>query len=267
MKNLLAAAALFASVAAFGADVATVNGRAINDNQVREAVPGLNEAQKKNSLKDTNIKREALGALIDQELLVQEAEKSKLEADPQFVAAMAATRRRLLSDMLLQKNVGARLTEANVRKYYDSNKSNYTADLIHLQHILVGDENAAQDMLRRARAQGADFQKLAEESSKDPGAKFNRGDLGFLARGRWAPEIINAAFSAKDGSIIGPIRTSYGYHVVKVMARRPGRPLEYADVQARVAEDYRMELTRGFVDKLHSQAKIQIDTPTLEKVN
>jgi peptidyl-prolyl cis-trans isomerase C len=252
--------------AAGAADLAKVNGKPITDRDLKASLPGWNEGQRNAALKDASTRRQVLVSLIEQELLTQEAEKAKLDQDASFKQAMDAYRKRLLGDMLMSRNLSSKVSDAQARKYYESHKYRYTTDQIQVQHILVNDEAQARELLRKAKEPGADFQALAERSSKDPGAKNNRGDLGFLQRGKWNEDFLNAAFAAKDGDLVGPVKTSYGYHVIKVIGRRPGKALEYEDVQLRVMSDMQEELKRGYLDKLKSQAKITIDDKALDKL-
>jgi peptidyl-prolyl cis-trans isomerase C len=251
----------------FGAtDLAKVNGRAITDRELKASLPGWNEGQKTAALKDASTRRQVLVALIEAELLTQEAEKAKLDQDPQFKQAIDAYRRRLLGDMLMQRNLASKVSDASARKYYESHKYRYTTDQIHVHHVLVNDEAQAREVMRKAKEPNADFQAIAERMSKDPNAKNNRGDLGFLQRGKWNEDFLNAAFAAKDGELVGPVKTSYGYHVIKVIERKPGKALEYEDVQLRVMADMQDELKRGYLDKLKAQAKITIDDKALDKL-
>lgn len=117
-----------------------------------------------------------------------------------------------------------------------------------------------------AKASDADFQALAEKHSKDPSAKNNRGDLGFFGRDRMVPEFTEAAFSADDGQVVGPIKTSYGYHVIKVIERKMGKPLSLSDVQYRVRSDLFQSVRQDYVGKLRQQAKINVQDKVIDKL-
>jgi len=96
--------------------------------------------------------------------------------------------------------------------------------------------------------------------------KNNRGDLGFFGRDKMVPEFTEPAFEAKDGQIIGPIKTQYGYHVIKVIEKKIGKPLDYAEVEYRVRSDLRNEIAQTYVAQLRKQAKVQVDEKALEKM-
>jgi len=261
-KQLLPAAVLVGlatvSISWSATELAKVNGRAITDKDLTMALGGLNEGQRQNLLKDSNSKRQVLNGLIDQEILVQQAEKEKLDQDNEFKDALAAFRRQYLSNRLLQKALGDKLTESAAKKYYEAHKERFSTDQVHAQHILVQTEDQARDIIKKANTAGTDFQELAEKFSKDPSAKNNRGDLGFFGRDRMVPEFTEAAFAGAENEIVGPVKTSYGYHVIKVIKKKKGKALEFSEVELNVQNQLRQELTQNYIAKLRQQAKVQI---------
>lgn len=262
---LVIAAGLSATALA-AKELAKVNGKPITDKDMIAALGGMNEGGAKSALKDVNSRRSILAKLVDQEILVQEAEKQKLDQDEQYKDALNAFRKQFLTNRVLQQNLGSKLTDAATKKYYENNKTRYSTDEVHAQHILVKDEKDARDILAKAKAPGADFQKLAEQNSKDPSAKNNRGDLGYFGRDRMVPEFTEAAFAAKDGEIVGPVKTSFGFHIIKVIERKVGKPMTYDEVEMRVRNDYQQELIKNFLDKLRSQSKVTIDDNAVSKM-
>lgn len=245
-------------------ELAKVNGRAITDKDLRSALGGLNEPQKDNILKDANSRRQILNSIIDQEVLTDEARKEKLDQDQDYKDALAAFQKQYLASKILQKNLGAKMSESSAKKYYDAHKQRYSTDQVQAQHILVSDEEKAREIMKLAQAPNADFQELAEKNSKDPSAKNNRGDLGFFGRDRMVPEFTEAAFQGKEGEIVGPVKTSYGYHIIKVVKKKPGKILDFEDVEVRVKNDLRNELTQNYVSKLRAQAKIQVNDKAVD---
>ncbi|HYM62198.1 MAG TPA: SurA N-terminal domain-containing protein, partial [Thermoanaerobaculia bacterium] len=157
-------------------------------------------------------------------------------------------------------------SDADLRKRYDASHEDYrTKEAAHILHILIKvDPNApppvdaaakakAEDLVKQLRA-GADFAKLAKENSGDPSSSGNGGDMGFIERGLTVEPFENAAFSVPLNAISDPIRTKeYGYHIIKVLARRPEgyrpfeevRPQLVAQVTDQLAKDHaRDEITR-----------------------
>jgi peptidyl-prolyl cis-trans isomerase C len=270
-KNLFMLSAVFLAitvvVSAWAVDLAKVNDRAITDKDIQMALSGLNDGQRTSFLKDINNKRQILSNLIDQEILAQEAEKEKLDQDQEYKDALATFRKQFLANRILQKNLGAQLNDKAARKYYDQHKIQYSTDQVNAMHILLTDEAQAQDILKKAKGPDVDFQALAEKFSKDPSAKNNRGDLGIINRNSpFVKEFKDAAFSAKEGAIVGPVKTAFGYHIIKVAKKKVGKALEYDEVELRVKGDLRQEMIEDYVNKIKQQAKVSVEDKALEKL-
>jgi peptidyl-prolyl cis-trans isomerase C len=252
---------------AWSMDVATVNGKSVTDKDVEQSLGGMNDNQRHSLLRDYNARRQALNSVIDQELLDQEAKKEKMDQDDAFKTALDNFKRQYLASQVLRKNLSGKVTESAAKRFYEANKVRYSTEQVHAQHILVTDESKAMEILKMAQEPNADFQALAEKYSKDPSVKNNRGDIGFFGRGgQFVPEFTNAAFAAKEGEIIGPVRTSYGYHIIKIVDRKPGKILEYSDVEGRVMSDLQAETTQKYMENLRKEAKVSVDEKALQKM-
>lgn len=259
------AMAIVTAQASAAVELAKVNGRSLTDKDLNGALGGLNEGQRKNLLADANARRQVLLNVIDQELLAQEAEKQKMDQDQDYKDAIALFRKQYLSNRLLNKNLTSKLSDASARKFYESHKPQFSTDLVRVQHILLTDEASARAMIKKAGEPGADFQELAEKNSKDPSSKNNRGDLGFIPRDRMVPEFTEAAFTAEVGKVVGPVKTAFGYHVIKVTERKLGKTLNYDEVELRVKNALQQELLQAYVSTLKKGAKVEINEANLSK--
>lgn len=255
---ILAVAGLTAASVAMATELAKVNDRTITDKDLKGALSGLNEGQKASVLKDANSRKQILNSLIEQELLVSEALKEKLDQDQEYKDAMEAFRKQYLANRLLHKHLSAKFTDSAVKKYYDAHKTRYSTDQVHAMHILVDDEAKAKEIMKEVKAPGANFQALAEKYSKDPSAKNNRGDLGFFGRDRMVPEFTEAAFAGDENEIVGPVKTAYGYHIIKVLEKKAGKAMDFDDVEVRVRNELRQDLTEQYVGGLRKSAKIKV---------
>lgn len=137
----------------------------------------------------------------------------------------------IMNDKLREKLGGAlTATEADAKKYFETNKASY--EEVNADHILVKTEAEAKAIRERV-VKGEDFNKLAAELSIDPSAKENKGNLGFFARGAMVAEFETAAFNMKPGEISQPIKTEYGYHIIKVLEKKSA---VYEDVKDSIVE-------------------------------
>ncbi len=247
-------------------DIATVNGKAITDSDLISALAGMNEGQRQSFLRDPANRREVVQGLIDQELVISEGEKAKLDQEPEYKKALAQFRKQYLAARMMERSLAGKMTEAGARKWYDAHKAEYSTDRVMAQHILLSSEAEARDLLVKVNANGADFMELAEKFSKDPSAKNNRGDVGAITReSPLDPSFKSAAFNTSVGSVTGPVRTAFGYHIIKVTDRTVGRVLDYAEVELRVKNDYRSALVREWITKLKTGAKIKVDEVALNR--
>ncbi len=259
--------ATLASFSASAVDVAKVNGKVITDKDVKASLAGFNEGQRKQILNDMTTRREVVGNLIDQELLLQEAEKEKLDKDTEYDIAFRAFRRQYLTDKVLAKNVRPKLSEAAAKKYYEHNRRIYSTDKVQVQHILLSDEKTAMEILKQAKMPNADFQALAEKNSKDPSAKNNRGDIGVITRDSpFVAAFKDAAFNAKTGEIIGPVKTQFGYHIIKIIDKASGKTLNYDEVELRVKADLQREMVQNYVTQLKKAAAVAIDDKGMSSI-
>lgn len=105
------------------------------------------------------------------------------------------------------------VTEEEIKQYYEDNKDQFAKR--DASHILVADEKTAKEVKDKLD-KGADFAALAKEYSKDTANAANGGELGTFSRGQMVKEFEDAAFSLKEGEISGPVKTQFGYHIIKV---------------------------------------------------
>ena len=144
-----------------------------------------------------------------------------------------------------------RVDDAALHAYYDNNKASFTAEeernVNHiLIHVAADADQATQDAalekaqaaLKRARA-GESFEELAKELSDDVGSNTEGGETGMFGRGVMAPEFEQAAFALEEGQISEPVRTKFGYHIIKLKAIKPGGLKPFDEVRDEVERSYR----------------------------
>lgn len=154
-----------------------------------------------------------------------------------------------------------------VEEYYNANKAEFHVEAqVHAQHILIKidgktvDEHAKTQILEiQKRAQKEDFGKLASQVSQDAGTKIRNGDLGFFGKGKMVPEFEKAAFEQKVGVVGEPIKTPYGYHLLKV--------LEKKEEQQKTLEEVRTEISQRLIASERYEAQTKILEEALAKAD
>ena len=172
---------------------------------------------------------------------------------------------------------GDKITDADAKKFYDSNTEEFkNPETVKASHILFTvnkddspevvkqKEDAAKKAIARAK-KGEDFNKLAKELSEDPGAKESGGDLGFVAKDRMVPDFAEAAFCQKPGEISGPVRTQFGWHVIKVTDKKPAGTVPFEEVKEQIIAYLKSakqrEAVQAILKKLKDSAQIESTLP------
>jgi peptidyl-prolyl cis-trans isomerase C len=171
--------------------------------------------------------RDIVDRWVRTELLFQRAMQEGLDRDPEVAARRRDAERDLLADAYLQRELENRVRVGSdeIQAYYRQHQAEYTQEL-QLKHILVDTREEAEEILQALRG-GAGFEDLARQRSTDPTAAGG-GDLGFLGKGAMNPAFEPHVFGLQPGEYAGPIATTFGYHIVKVAARRPATdPLHF----------------------------------------
>lgn len=141
---------------------------------------------------------------------------------------------------------GIKPNEEEIRGYYEQNKNNFTTpEERRTSHILIafGDDKAAskkkaEDVLAKAKANPADFAKLATEFSSDPGSAAQGGDLDYFGRGMMVKPFEDATFTAKKGDIVGPVESDFGWHIIYVTDIRPSAVRPFEAVRSDIEAEY-----------------------------
>src|SRR6516225_5941274 len=256
----LIAMALFAGPArAEDKVLAKVNGAEIRQSDVAlaEEELGPSLAQMDPSTKEENV----LSFLIDMKIVAKAAEDKKVADSDDFKKRMAFTRNRLLMDSLLATEGKAATTDDAMKKVYaDASKEISGEQEVHARHILVESEDEAKSVEDELK-KGADFAELAKKKSKDPGAS-DGGDLGFFTKDQMVPEFSTAAFALEPGKISDPIKTQFGWHVIKVEEKRSRKAPDFEQVKGQIETYVTRKAQAEYVGKLRDAAKIErMDKP------
>jgi len=248
--------ALIAVVAApvFAQNVATVNGKAIPaakvDQMVKQVVaqgqqpdsPQLREMVKKE--------------LIGREVMIQEADKQGFGTKPEVKAAIENARQSIIINAMLADYVKKNpVKDTEIKAEYDKYKAAMGEKEYHSRHILVATEQEAKDIIAKLKA-GGKFEELAKVS-KD-GSANNGGDLGWMTPGKLVKPFADAMVALKNGEITQtPVKTEFGYHVIKLEESRPTKLPSLEEVKGQVAEALQQRKIAAFRDELTKKAKIQ----------
>jgi len=207
-------------------------------------------------------KREHLiSYLADIILVTQEADKKKLADKADFKRRLDFLRKKLLMGFELQDEAKAAVTDEAMRQTYnDAVKSVSGQEEVRARHILVDNEDDAKAILEQIKG-GADFATLAKEKSKDPGAAEG-GDLGYFTKDQMVPEFADVAFKMYPGQLSNPVKTQFGWHIIKVEDKRTKQPPEFDKVKDQIEAFLARKAQTEFITKLRQSAKVErLDKP------
>jgi peptidyl-prolyl cis-trans isomerase C len=202
-------------------------------------------------------KREHLiSYLADIIMVTQAADKKNIADNPDFKRRLAFLRSKLLMGYELQQEAKTALTDEALKQTYDEAvKSMSGQEEVRARHILVEGEDEAKAIIEQLKG-GADFAKLAKEKSKDPGAAEG-GDLGYFTKDQMVPEFADVAFKMYPGQLSNPVKTQFGWHVIKVEDKRIKQPPEFEKVKDQIEAYLARKAQSDFIAKLRQSAKVE----------
>jgi peptidyl-prolyl cis-trans isomerase C len=250
MMLLVAAAAL----PAMAQNLAVVNGKPVPSSRADAMVKQLATQGQQDSPQLRQMVKEEL---INREILIQEADKLGLTNSPDVknqveIARQSIAIRALVQDFLKKNPV----SDAEIKAEYDKFKSQAGDKEYHARHILVEKEEDAKGIIAKLKG-GAKFEELAKQS-KDPGSAANGGDLDWASPASFVKPFSDAMVGLQKGQITEtPVKTQYGYHVIKLEDSRPAKIPSMEEVKPQIAESLQQKKLQGFQESLRSKAKIQ----------
>src|SRR6201992_1863468 len=159
-------------------------------------------------------------------------------------------------DSLLATEGKAAPTDGAMKKVYDDAAKQITGEQeVHARHILVETEDKAKE-IKAQLDKGADFAELAKKESKDPGAS-DGGDLGFFTKDQMVPEFSAVAFALEPGKISDPVKSQFGWHVIKVEEKRARKAPDFDQVKSQIETYVTRKAQADYVAKLRETAKIE----------
>ena len=227
--------------------------------------------------------QEFLDGIIQMQVIGAEAKAQKLDKDPSVAQRIEDTINSILVQEYMKHKMAAvkKATDPEIAAYYESHKGEYIVPAqVQAQHILISvDGEAKPEEIAAAKAKaegirkeilaGGDFGKLAEKYSDDPGSKPRGGDLGFFTKDKMIPEFSQVAFSLKKGEVSEPVKTGYGFHLIKVTETTPEKQMDLQEatpmIQASIENARRDELVEKELDRLRKKYKVKIIHPPKEK--
>jgi peptidyl-prolyl cis-trans isomerase C len=239
-------------VSAAAGDLAKVNGRTITDEDLADEMASLPQNMR-HQMASSEAMREMLDNLIAEEVLYQESQKTGLSKDQKVQKQVLDATRKIMVNAYVNRIVEEKITKETTQKYYDQHRTDFGE--VHAGHILLATEEDARSVKKQLE-QGADFGELAQKMSKDPSAAQNKGDLGFFTKDRMVKPFADQAFSMKVNQISDPVKTRFGYHIIKLIEIKT--PKKFEEMSEREVTAIKRAILGQEIEALKAKAKIVV---------
>lgn len=235
--------------------LASVNGKAITAEDVDRFIMAM--GRNGQAYNNPQGRAAVLEQLIAQRLFLLDAQRNLYEREQAFKDQLAAVKEQLLMEYAISKCVeSVRISEEDVRGYYDSHKDEMIeGETVNASHILVDSETKATELLAAINAGEISFEDAARENSSCPSSQQG-GNLGDFGRGQMVPEFDAACFEMEEGEVRGPVKTQFGYHLIRLNKKNPAETLSYNDVRAQLYEQLTRERQQAAYQSKINQLKI-----------
>ena len=260
-RATLATAILFALTLTAGAQtpdpvVAKVNGVEVHQSDLQLAEEDIGPNLPQGIAGDA--KREYLiSYMTDMILLAQEAEVQGMSATDAFKRRFAMMRNKVLMETLLAQTAQKSVNDDAMHKVYDDAiKQMAPEEEVHARHVLVKTEDEAKAVLADIK-KGTDFAEVAKAKSTEPGAAQSGGDLGYFTKEQMVPEFAEAAFKLDKGKVSEPVKTQFGWHIIKVEDKRKKPVPTFDQVKDQLETFVARKSQSDLVAKLRTTAKIE----------
>jgi peptidyl-prolyl cis-trans isomerase C len=199
-----------------------------------------------------------LDRIVDSKLVVADGRKNKVTDDATFKKRMAFVEEQVIQDFWLQRQIASKVTQEMLQKRYEERlKTMPLEEEVHARHILVSTEDEAKALIAELK-KGGSFEKLAKEKSTDKASGAEGGDLGWFKNSDMVKEFADAAFALPKGELTQtPVKTQFGYHVIRSEDRRQAPPPALEELADPLREELAREAVSTMLDQLRANAKIE----------
>ena len=215
--------------------LATVGGKPITEMDVEMML--MQMGQRASAYNNPQGRAMILEQLINSKLFLMDAQKNLYEREPAFKEQFNKVKEEMLSRYAVQKAVErVRVTDEEAKKYFEENPDQFAPQAtFNASHILVETEEQAAEIAEKIKSGELTFEDAAMQFSSCP-SKQNGGSLGEFGHGQMVPEFEAACEALEEGELSAPVQTQFGWHIIKLVSKGMGKPVEYKDVAEQLKE-------------------------------
>ena len=257
LMTAIATAAMLVTLAPLAAaqNIAIVNGKAVPSARVEALTQQIARSGRP-------VTPEMQGQLRDEviarEIFIQEAQKQGLDTTDDFKTQMELTRQTILIRELFANYQKANpITDADLKAEYDRFAAANGGKEYRARHILVEKEDEAKAIIAQLK-KGGKFDEIAKKSSKDPGSGAKGGDLDWASAGNFVAEFSDAMTKLAKGKMTDtPVKTQFGYHIIRLDDVRDAQLPKFEDVKPQIAQQLQQQKMTKYQDDLRAKAKVE----------
>jgi len=208
---------------------------------------------------DENIRQNVLRGLVSERLIYQEAMKAGFDKNEEVKKRIEQMQKQVIMQTFMEDKSKALVSDAQLKAAYaEKEKANKASPVeeVSARHILVDKEEDAK-AISDERKKGGDFDKIAKEKSPDKGSGARGGDLGWFTKDKMVPEFADAAFKLKKGEISAPVKSAFGWHVIKLEDRRSVKMASFDEMKEELRAELTNKAVQGYVVGLLKTADIK----------
>jgi len=254
---------------AFAADdqvLATFKGGEVKESQIMQQFKSALDMQpgnkdKKFSELDPSVQEALVRGYINVKLLDEEAKKANVESSKEFQDKLAMVKSQMLQQEVIERFIKSAITDKMIdEEYAKLVESLKGKEEVKVAHILVDSEEKAKDVKGKLK-KGAKFEAVAKDMSSDDGTKANGGELGYVSKGQLVPEFEEKALSMKVDEISDPVKTQFGWHIIKVINKRPIKMPSKEEAKPNINAKLSREAIEKYLNSLSTKAEVKITLP------
>lgn len=241
--------------------LAVVGGEEITEELFNTFLQGVPKEQQA-YLSNPQFREQCLEQLISLFLFAKKGQEEKLNETEEFKNIIVNAKRDVLAQLAMRETMkDVTVSEEEVKEYYDANQAQYQkGTTVSAKHILVASEEKCNEILAAITSGEKAFEEAAQEFSTCPSGQRG-GDLGTFGKGQMVPEFEQAAFAAEIGQVVGPVKTQFGFHLIKVEAKNEATVASFEEVK----ENIKRTLVQQKQNQVYNETIAELKEKYLEK--
>lgn len=241
--------------------LAVVGGEEITEELFNTFLQGVPKEQQA-YLSNPQFREQCLEQLISLFLFAKKGQEEKLNETEEFKNIIVNAKRDVLAQLAMRETMkDVTVSEEEVKEYYDANQAQYQkGTTVSAKHILVASEEKCNEILAAITSGEKAFEEAAQEFSTCPSGQRG-GDLGTFGKGQMVPEFEQAAFAAEIGQVVGPVKTQFGFHLIKVEGKNEATVASFEEVK----ENIKRTLVQQKQNQVYNETVAELKEKYLEK--